>query len=298
MWDSMTRFIVLHGTHDVTLARNVGFLSIGHGYYLEDGSEIDNLLCHNLGVSARALAEGVLQRAGAIRRTGPAARPRRRWRRATCRRSSTASARARRRKIALPQSSGPPNPPTLVHRADEHSCRRCAPARTRFMPVMFWTMNAANEFVGNAAVGVHGFGSCYWLLGSGVSGPSASTSPVRRPGELQHHDEGLPGAAAALPRQLVHHRDATGAAGVQAEMSPAAMPVERRSLHVQRLHGGPKPVPARYGRQQLKPASQLAGSTIGPAVVGNFQPIQPNTAGPMALLHQLRPDGAERLTRR
>jgi hypothetical protein len=47
------------------------------------------------------------------------------------------------------------------------------------MPVTFWAMNAANEFVGNAAVGVHGFGSCHWLLGSGVSGPSGNGSKRR-----------------------------------------------------------------------------------------------------------------------
>ena len=54
MWDSMTRFVTVHGTHDVALLRNVGYLSMGHGYYIEDGSEIDNLFCHNLGVEARA----------------------------------------------------------------------------------------------------------------------------------------------------------------------------------------------------------------------------------------------------
>jgi hypothetical protein len=35
--DSMTRWIVLHGTQDVKLDRNVGYKSIGHGFYLEDG---------------------------------------------------------------------------------------------------------------------------------------------------------------------------------------------------------------------------------------------------------------------
>ncbi len=45
-----------------------------------------------------------------------------------------------------------------------------------YMPVMFWMMNAYNEFVGNAAVSVHGFGSCYWLLGAEVSGPSRNHS--------------------------------------------------------------------------------------------------------------------------
>lgn len=53
IWDSMTRWIVLHGTHDVTLARNVGYKSIGHGFYLEDGTEINNKLLGNLGVFAR-----------------------------------------------------------------------------------------------------------------------------------------------------------------------------------------------------------------------------------------------------
>ena len=54
VWDSMTRWMVLHATHGVTLARNVGYLSIGHGYYLEDATEINNQLYSNLGVFARA----------------------------------------------------------------------------------------------------------------------------------------------------------------------------------------------------------------------------------------------------
>jgi hypothetical protein len=54
IWDSMTRWIVLHGTQDVTLARNVGYKSIGHGFYLEDGTETNNKLLANLGVFARA----------------------------------------------------------------------------------------------------------------------------------------------------------------------------------------------------------------------------------------------------
>jgi hypothetical protein len=54
IWDSMTRFITLHATQDVTLARNVGYESIGHGYYLEDGSEIDNKLYSNIGILSRA----------------------------------------------------------------------------------------------------------------------------------------------------------------------------------------------------------------------------------------------------
>jgi hypothetical protein len=59
IWDSMTRWIVLHGTQDVTLARNVGYKSIGHGFYLEDGTEINNKLMANLGVFARAAVDNV-----------------------------------------------------------------------------------------------------------------------------------------------------------------------------------------------------------------------------------------------
>ncbi|MCL4246067.1 MAG: pentapeptide repeat-containing protein, partial [Candidatus Dadabacteria bacterium] len=54
VWESMTRFMTIHATHGVLLARNVGFMSIGHGYYLEDGTEINNKLYSNLGILARA----------------------------------------------------------------------------------------------------------------------------------------------------------------------------------------------------------------------------------------------------
>ncbi|MFZ0313304.1 MAG: G8 domain-containing protein [Candidatus Korobacteraceae bacterium] len=53
VWDSMSRWYTLHASQGVTLARNVGYLSIGHGYYLENGSETNNQLFANLGVLAR-----------------------------------------------------------------------------------------------------------------------------------------------------------------------------------------------------------------------------------------------------
>jgi hypothetical protein len=52
--ESMTRWITVHGTQGVTLARNVGYLSIGHGFYLEDAVETDNQFYSNLGIFARA----------------------------------------------------------------------------------------------------------------------------------------------------------------------------------------------------------------------------------------------------
>jgi hypothetical protein len=147
VWDSMTRFVTVHGTHEVTVARNVGFLSLGHGYYIEDGSEIENLLCHNLGVSARAALQQYVT---------TQAQPEH-W----CGNSPPAAARY--------------IPPILDGVAENSTTGPAAQqlGSDSYMPTMFWMMNAYNEFVGNAAVGVHGFGSCYWLLGSAVSGPSA-----------------------------------------------------------------------------------------------------------------------------
>lgn len=133
IWDSMDRFLVLHGTHGVTLARNVGFLSIGHAYYLEDGSEIENLLCHNLAVSVRGALNEFFD-----------AQP--------------------------PQSPSYRFVPPILDNAEPTPST--AYGGDTLFPVAFWTMNSWNELVGNAAAGVYGYGSCYWLLGSGLSGPS------------------------------------------------------------------------------------------------------------------------------
>lgn len=52
--ESMTRWVVLHATQGMYVARNVAYKSIGHGFYLEDATEIDNKVYANLGVMARA----------------------------------------------------------------------------------------------------------------------------------------------------------------------------------------------------------------------------------------------------
>ncbi len=51
--ESMTRWYVIHATLGVTLARNVGYMSIGHGYYLEAGPETDNNFFSNIGILSR-----------------------------------------------------------------------------------------------------------------------------------------------------------------------------------------------------------------------------------------------------
>jgi hypothetical protein len=57
--DSMTRWYTVHGTHGLMLARNVGYLSIGHGYYIEDGTEIQNQFFSNIGIFARSAVDNV-----------------------------------------------------------------------------------------------------------------------------------------------------------------------------------------------------------------------------------------------
>lgn len=56
--ESMTRWVVVHSTQNLTIARNVGYLSIGHGFYLEDSTEIDNRFHSNIGIHARAATDG------------------------------------------------------------------------------------------------------------------------------------------------------------------------------------------------------------------------------------------------
>jgi hypothetical protein len=55
---SFNRCITVHGTHDTVVADNVCYDFIGHGYFLEDGIEQNNLFDHNLGIGAKKPLEG------------------------------------------------------------------------------------------------------------------------------------------------------------------------------------------------------------------------------------------------
>lgn len=48
--DSGNRFITVHSTNGVTLRGNVGYNAIGHGFFVEDGDEVDNVYDGNLGI--------------------------------------------------------------------------------------------------------------------------------------------------------------------------------------------------------------------------------------------------------
>jgi uncharacterized protein (TIGR03067 family) len=54
VWDSGNRWVTVHGTNYFLVRDCVGYRSVGHGCYLEDGSEVFNVLDRNLGVQAFA----------------------------------------------------------------------------------------------------------------------------------------------------------------------------------------------------------------------------------------------------
>lgn len=123
--ESMTRWYVIHGTEGITLARNVGYESIGHGYYLEDGTETDNQLSANLGVFARAAVHdgnNTRQVPGILAAPYPA------WN---------------------DKSESQEHVP--FHSDIDH-------------PTLFWMMNGWNDFQYNMAVGAGSCGACYWLV--------------------------------------------------------------------------------------------------------------------------------------
>jgi hypothetical protein len=52
IWDSHNRWLTIHGTNYLIVRDCVGYRSIGHGFFLEDGTEIYNVLDRNLAVQA------------------------------------------------------------------------------------------------------------------------------------------------------------------------------------------------------------------------------------------------------
>jgi hypothetical protein len=144
--DSMTRFITVHATQGVTLARNVGYKSIGHGFYLEDATEIKNRLYSNVGISV----EGALANIATNPRLVPGildlAPEKLPW-----------PASVPPHAILKPGDQVPDFPPYTTDITT---------------PSTYWIMNTWNDFEYNAAVGVGVCGACYWLPPGGVSGPS------------------------------------------------------------------------------------------------------------------------------
>jgi hypothetical protein len=53
IWDSANRWLAIHGTNYLVVRDNVGYQSKGHGFFLEDGTEVYNVLDRILAVGAR-----------------------------------------------------------------------------------------------------------------------------------------------------------------------------------------------------------------------------------------------------
>ena len=124
---SMTRWIVLHSTLGVTVHRNVGYKSIGHGFYLEDGTETDNKFYSNIGIFARAAIDN---------RQNPRKVP-----------GILADNQD-------PASFTGPNTktPGFPYRSDSE------------YPTVFWITNGWNDFQGNMAAGAGACGAAYWFV--------------------------------------------------------------------------------------------------------------------------------------
>jgi hypothetical protein len=54
IWDSNNRWLTIHGTNYLVVRDCVGYQSKGHGFFFEDGTEVYNVLDHNLAVQAYA----------------------------------------------------------------------------------------------------------------------------------------------------------------------------------------------------------------------------------------------------
>jgi hypothetical protein len=52
IWDSSNRWLTIHGTNYLVVRDCVGYQSLGHGFFLEDGTEVFNVLDRNLAVQA------------------------------------------------------------------------------------------------------------------------------------------------------------------------------------------------------------------------------------------------------
>jgi hypothetical protein len=52
IWDSGNRWLTIHGTNYLVVRDCIGYKSIGHGFFLEDGTEVFNVFDRNLAVQA------------------------------------------------------------------------------------------------------------------------------------------------------------------------------------------------------------------------------------------------------
>jgi hypothetical protein len=112
--------------------RNVGFKSIGHGFYLEDAVETENKFYSNLGIFARAAAMN---------------------------------------KDGTPTKDNPRKVPGILASPDD-ALGSIRFGSDKWTPSVFWITNGWNDFQGNMAAGAAFCGVCYWQVPASTSGHS------------------------------------------------------------------------------------------------------------------------------
>ena len=133
--ESMTRWITVHSTQGVLLQRNIGWKSIGHGFFLENATETDNKFYSNLGIFARAAVANPQnpRMVPGIFSAGP-------------------------NFVPVPP---PPQKPTPI---TAYSPNAFPFASDILHPTVFWITNGCNDFVGNMAAGAGSCGAAYWFV--------------------------------------------------------------------------------------------------------------------------------------
>jgi hypothetical protein len=165
--ESMTRWIVIHSTQGVTLARNVGYKSMGHGFYLEDGTETDNKFYSNIGIYARAAVKSVKQNPRMI---------------------PGILADNQDPKSFTDKNSKNIANPGFPYRSDVEN------------PTVFWIANGWNDFIGNMAVGAGACGAAYWFVPASNS-DMVETSTTHTPMKWSGYAalQGKPGYGGTTP---------------------------------------------------------------------------------------------------
>lgn len=133
--DSFNRWITVHGTFGLGLTNNVGYRSLGHGFYLEDGVEQANVFEGNCGILARPAIPGEFDY-----RTDP------KW---TSHPTHAAGGDPVRKRQPF---WNPHDVLPLTYLDREH-------------PSIFWVSNKQNHFRNNLAAGAAMGGRGFWLVG-------------------------------------------------------------------------------------------------------------------------------------
>ena len=190
--DSLSRFVTIHGTSHVTVADNVGYRSIGHGFYLEDGVETHNSLLRNLAVLAASGSQGYdvinsrFQPSEYNPRNAPGILFTTNYEPGQTVSAEDISATSLCCYFCFPSillslslslslfSFFFTHTICIYHYNYYFLFQKMTYGSDVFYPSLFWISHNYNTIEGNMAVGVTACGACYWHIPMAISGPSRS----------------------------------------------------------------------------------------------------------------------------